>query len=122
MRLTEANNRCGNVHPASEIVSMYIDGLDESIKEVVGCYRRMNRNATFLEIVHFAKEEGNSVRARARPSKRVKIDTRGGSPNKSWTIHPRTRSIGMLQSPSESRESRTQKGRGDLDGLHLLDS
>lgn len=49
LRLSYAINRCGNVHDAQELVTMYIDGLDIRIKGVVSYYRLTNKNANFID-------------------------------------------------------------------------
>lgn len=42
---------------------MFVDGLDGSIKKLVVRYREQKLKSTYLEVVQFARAEGETVRA-----------------------------------------------------------
>lgn len=62
-RLSKAAARRGNVHSSEEKTTMFVDGLDESIKTLVAHYREQEKRSTYLEVVQFEREEGEAVRA-----------------------------------------------------------
>lgn len=43
---------------------MYVDGFNESIKTLVDIYREQERNTMCLDVVHYERAEGDTVRAR----------------------------------------------------------
>ena len=65
-RLNEAIFRCGNVHTEDEKMTLYVDGLSETIRMVVARYRETihRRDLTFEELCHYAKSEDDAYRAR----------------------------------------------------------
>ena len=75
IRLTDASNRCGNVYSMEEKVTMFIEGLDASIKPMVSQYRQDNRDVSFLRMVNYAKAHGSASRAKEKKTKKVTIQT-----------------------------------------------
>ena len=47
IRLTDASNRCGNVFSMEEQMTMFVEGLDASIKPMVSQYRQDNWDVSF---------------------------------------------------------------------------
>lgn len=74
-RLNEAFFRCRNVHREDEKITLYINGLSETIQAVVDRYReRIHRlQLTFESFTHFAKSEDEAYCARARHLTNVRI-------------------------------------------------
>ena len=72
-RFTLAEQRCGNVHRWRERKLLFIDGLTGAIKPLVARYNRQSRQATYLDIVEFAYEEGVAHRARGGTRRNVDI-------------------------------------------------
>lgn len=113
LRLSDASTRCGNVHDAQELVTMYTDVFDRRIKGVVSHYRRTNKNATFIDIMKYAEIQGIAVRARNQALRKVSIDARAPEASASRTLHPRwearwqskTHTVAPVESPSQSRHS-----------------
>ena len=73
--LTGPSNRCGNVHPMEEQMTMFIEGLDVSIKTMVFQYRQDNRDVSFLRLVNYAKVHGSASRAKEKKTRMVTIQT-----------------------------------------------
>ena len=70
-RLMAAELRCGNVHSTEEKMTMFIDGLDPGIRSLVARHREGQRDKTrgrglftYLDLVRFAQNEGDALRAR----------------------------------------------------------
>lgn len=124
LRLSDASNRCGNVHNAQELVTLYIDGLDRRIKEVVTHYRRTHKDATFLQIMEYAGIQGIAVRAGTQALRKVSIDARQAKPSLSKTVQARPsklRIVALVDSPSESRLSTIEyDARGNEHHVNLL--
>lgn len=59
-RNNEAVNRCGNVHSSEHLIRQFFNGLDPAIKTVVEPHREAFRNVTFLELIQFARAEGDA--------------------------------------------------------------
>jgi len=81
VRLNNAVTRCGNVHSSAEIVTMYIDGLHPAIRSLVTGYREATKKVTYLDIVDFASNHGDAVRAQQG----TKQSSRGGNRNSAVT-------------------------------------
>ena len=64
-RLNQAELRCGNVHSREEKMTMFVNGLDPAIEPLVARHRESHPKITYLELVHFARDEGNANRARS---------------------------------------------------------
>ena len=75
IRLTDASSRCGNVYSMEEQMTMFIEGLDASIKPMVSQYRQDNRDVSFLRLVKYAKSHGSASRAKEKKTKKVTIQT-----------------------------------------------
>ena len=73
VRLTDASNRCGNLYTMEEQMTMFIEGLDASMKPMVSQYRQDNRDVSFLRLVNYAKAHGSASRANERKTKKVTI-------------------------------------------------
>ena len=123
MRLTDASNRCGNVHSVDELATMFVDGLDSTTKTVVARYRESHRRVSFLELVEYAQAEGDAVRARSRNMRRATLDPRPAkSMTTRWASRPTTRSnpIGLLQSSADSDGTVQRPPEGSrYDGVNL---
>ena len=70
-RLSIAAARCGNVHQQQELAMFFIDGLDTTIRTIVGRKYAETRHMSFIALVKFAQEEGTAVRAREKPFRRT---------------------------------------------------
>ena len=129
-RLLDAEYRCGNVHDAEERMTLFIDRLNPGIRSLVARHReserrfirRKHEGLTYLDLVQFAQNEGDALRARITP--------RGGETTVrrqvGFTRHPTandagssSRRIMTMESPPDSRESRRGKS-GYEDAFHLL--
>ena len=62
--LNTAFYRCGNVHTSEEKATKFVDGLDPVIKTLVEQRREETRRMSYLELVQYARAEGDSNRAR----------------------------------------------------------
>lgn len=90
MRVAKASNRCGNVFPEWEKITLFVDGLDPTIRSLVARYREASRRGlSFEQLVHYAQDEGDTYRARvgahrsrqapaliAQPAKQVRLRTK----------------------------------------------
>ena len=67
-RLNECVFRCGNVHSEDEKMTLYVDGLSDTIRMIVARYRESvhRRDLTFESLCHFAKSEDEAYRARLK--------------------------------------------------------
>ena len=116
IRLTDAGNRCGNVHSMEEQMTMFIEGLDASIKPMVSQYRQDNRDVSFLRLVNYAKAQGSASRAKEKRTKKVTIHTpptfKAG--NKQKTSYPMRKTHGavhLAESISGSDERSAQRSQ-----------
>ena len=64
-RLNQSELRCGNVQSLEEKMTMFVNGLDPAIEPLVSRHRESHPKITYLELVHFARDEGNANRARS---------------------------------------------------------
>ena len=90
---------------------MFIDGLDPATKTLVARQREAKRRITYLELIQFARSEGEAHRARqsrGRPSIRIPDTGR------------RRHHVSFLESPSGSQGSLNRRSGDDLDNVHLL--
>lgn len=55
IRLTDASNRCGNVHTIEEQVTMFIEDIDPSCKTFIAKYRQDHPDISFIRLVNHAK-------------------------------------------------------------------
>ena len=72
-RLNQAELRCGNVHSLEEKMTMFVNGLDPAIEPLVARHRESHPKITYLELVYFARDEGNANRARRAQGRRPNI-------------------------------------------------
>ena len=65
-RINQATYRCGNVHSEDEKMKFYVDGLMPNIRKIVALFRenQFRQDMTFERLSLFAKEEGDTGRAR----------------------------------------------------------
>ena len=75
IRLTDASNRRGNVYSMGEQMTMFIEGLDASIKPMVSQYPQDNRDVSFSRLVNYAKAHGSASGAKEKKTKKVTIQT-----------------------------------------------
>ena len=59
-RLNKAELHCGNVHSLEEKMTMFVNGLNPAIEPLVARHRESHPKITYLELVHFARDEGNA--------------------------------------------------------------
>ena len=103
IRLTDAGNRCWKFYSMEEQMTMFIEGLDPSIKPMVSQYRQDNRDVSFLRLVNYAKAQGSARRAKDKKTKKATIQT------------PATLRVGSkLKGPHPVRNNRA--------AVHLADS
>ena len=69
-RLNTAFYRSGNVHTSEEKATMFVDGLDPVIKTLVEQRREETRRMSYLELVQYARAEGDSNRTRLSANRR----------------------------------------------------
>lgn len=69
-RLEDACRRVGNVHSLHEKCTMFESGLVPEIRALVSRHREANPNISFLELVQFARAEGETHRARSKMATR----------------------------------------------------
>ena len=91
-RINEAVNRCGNVHLSEHLIRQFLKVNDPAIKTIVERHHGAFRNATFPELVQFARAEGDAYRARTRREV--------------------THSVPRTESPPTSRDSPVPQGLG----------
>ena len=114
IRLTDASNRCGNVYSMEEQMTMFIEGLDASIKPMVSQYRQDNRDVSFLRLVNYAKAHGSANRAREKKTKKVVIQMPatlrvGNKPKVPHPIRKNRAAVHLADSISESEERSAQR-------------
>lgn len=65
-RVNLAAFKCGNVHDEDEKITVFIDGLNDSVRTVVARFRdnEPRYQMTYERLVQYAKDEGDSYRAR----------------------------------------------------------
>ena len=63
-RLNRAFHRCGNVHSREDRISYFVDGLLPAIKDLVARHREAHARCSYLELVSYAKAEGEAYRSR----------------------------------------------------------
>lgn len=68
-RLRNAVKRCGNVHTEYEIATFFVQGLIPAISPRVAQERARNSNLEYVDLVQFARSEGDAVRAQVRSGK-----------------------------------------------------
>ena len=109
-RLNKAFHRCGNVHNRDDRMAYFVDGLIPAIKELVARHREANSRCTYLDLVTFAKAQGEAFRARLPPRTRQEMSRSKAK--------PRTSAM-LLQSGADSREDTLQEVDED-GGVYLL--
>ncbi|CAN8062282.1 unnamed protein product [Agarophyton chilense] len=121
-RLNKASVRCGNVHSTEDKITLYIDGLDPSIKSLVARYREKHGRVSFLELVQFAKAEGDAARARGSPRRSVAFGTSMGKEKISARVNQRSKLL-HLESPVDSRDSSFAPKESDSheEAVHLME-
>ena len=117
-RLNKAFHRCGNVHGRDDRMAYFVDGLTPAIKELVARHREANSRCTYLDLVTFAKAEGEAYRARLPQRNRSILDSR--TRQEKMRSNAKTRGNAMLlQSSADSREDTLQEVDGD-GNMYLL--
>ena len=93
-RVGVAAYRCGNVHTDIEKITVFVNGLLPAIRSVVSRFRREQPrySLTFDRIVSYARDEGDSYRARL--------------PSRSSTPGPPSRPVRFANPPSQSLTGR----------------
>ena len=76
-RLNTSFYRCGNVHSVGEKATMSIDGLDPVIKTLVAQRTDESRRMPHLELLQYARAEGDSQRARLSHQRKPAPDIDG---------------------------------------------
>jgi len=83
IKLNNAVARCGNVHGTSEVITMFIDGLRPTIRSLVTGFREATSKASYLDVVDFASNHGDAVRAQLSNTPPLK-----GNPKGLASVHP----------------------------------
>lgn len=68
--------RCGNLHSSDEKTTIHVEGFNESIKILVARCREQYRKTTYLEVVLYACEEDDVVRAEIKIRNGTKVSGR----------------------------------------------
>lgn len=132
-RLNNAVRRCGNVHSSEERMTMFVDGLLPSIRSLVARHRESHRRSSYIELVHFARAEGDAHRARVSTGRKPDIlvrDNKAPSALRnrakalSLEVHPERRVPAQRLRFSDAeefsgRETITDNGE---DAVHFLDN
>ena len=131
-RLNTQFGRCGNVHEPSEQMTIFIDGLNPSIRTLVARYREQQsrHDLTFQQLVQYARDEGEAYRARlqnATPAPRNILATpaatnrNGGRPRQALLLsQPATSHRSSEVSPAAGQHELLYIQEGsvnDTDGL-----
>ena len=136
-RLMRAVYRCGNIHSADERMTMFVDGLNPAIRSLVARYREEQRGKTrkkrhsftYLDLVRYAQNEGEALRARTgetRRSSAVQRDilpgNRNALPRSPATGAPPSRRILYLDSPEGSSTLPVHRDNDapEREAVHLL--
>ncbi|CAN8070210.1 unnamed protein product [Agarophyton chilense] len=94
--LNKAFHRFGNVYPAEERCTMFIDGLDPAIRIIAARRREDRPKATYLELEEFVGAEGEALRART-PGSRVRS-------SKALMLQPGTPSALIIEEQASRRD------------------
>lgn len=71
MRVTEASHRCGNVCPELEKITLFVDGLDPTIRSLVAkCCEASRRGLSFEQLVNCAQDKRDTYRDRMGAQRR----------------------------------------------------
>jgi hypothetical protein len=71
-RVRIAAYRCGNVFTDSELMNVFVDGLHPATRSLVARFREsQGRSLSFEQLIAFARDEGESYRARAPGQNRL---------------------------------------------------
>ena len=97
-----------------EQMTMFIVGLDASIKPMVSQYRQDNRDVSFLRLVNYAKAHGSASRAKEKKTKkgtiRMPATLRVGSkPKVPHSIRKNSAPVHLADSTSGSEGRRAQR-------------
>ena len=115
IRLKDASNRCRNVHSMEEQMTMFIEGLDASIKPMVSQYRQDSRDVYFLRLVNYAKAHGSAGSSRERKTKKVTIKApaslRTGANRKVGHPSRKIRGVAHLAEPISGSEGQSYPSR-----------
>lgn len=68
-RLRNAVKRCGNVHSEYEVATLFVQGLNPTISPRVAQERSRRPRIEYVDLVQFARSEGDAVRAQGRLGK-----------------------------------------------------
>lgn len=123
-RLNTQFGRCGNVHEPSEQMTIFIDGLNPTIRTLVARYREQQgrHELTFQQLVQYARDEGEAYRARLQtgtPAPRNVLaapatNTRtGGRPRQALLLSP---------APSSARSSEASHRTGQAELFYVQES
>ena len=124
-RLNTAFYRCGNVHTSEEKATIFVDGLDPVIKTIVEYRREETRRMSYLELVQYARAEGDSNRARLSANRKsipmLEQETHSRKPMKPrrWAGNDK---VMFAESTADTRESpvNADQPRYTEDEVHLL--
>ena len=118
-RLNKAFHRCGNVHSREDRIAYFIDGLLPSIKDLVARHREAKPRTNYLEVVTYAKAEGEAYRSRFPARTRVAAADRDRQ-DRTRKAGPSKRIPAMLvESTVDSREYSAPDIEG-VDNIQLL--
>ena len=65
-RVDEACRQLGHVYSLDDKATVFVNGLDESIKPIIEEYRNDHENVSYLKLVQKAQVEGKTARARSQ--------------------------------------------------------
>lgn len=68
-KIFDSTSRCGNVHPAVEVLKLSIDGLETSKRTIVARDRQFHSRCTYLEIGQYARADAEAVKYGSHPAK-----------------------------------------------------
>lgn len=116
-RLREAAVRCGNVHNSKDLATIFVDGLDPSIKTLVVRHREAHRKTNYLELLQFARYEGDAFRARQVSARKPPLLV----PQKGHKNAPRA-NLMLQQSPPGTPSPSIHNGTPatNYDGVNLM--
>lgn len=114
MRVGKASNQSIDVFAELEEITLFVDGLDRTIRYIVARYRETScRGLSFEQLVHYAQDKGDTYRAGIGTQRGRKAPTPINQPAKQVrlsTKDPQTHAL-LAKSLVEFRgDSTTKKG------------
>ena len=123
-RINEAVYRCGNVYDDIEKIGFFINGLREETRTIVQRYRRdqPRYELSYDRIVQFARDEGDSYRARNRapPALRPALANQQTTPRTPRRTDRTVSFVDPALSASTQDEGLYLAGDGDTDTLSSI--